>query len=168
MAEGKSLIALTKDILRLENELIESQGELNPNLEKELEITETNFPQKVDAYAAILDRLDATELWATQQMKAFKEVIERVKSSREGLNFRMNKAMDLLGKSELEGQYYVFKHTWGTGKVEIIDEDELDKHYQKVTYTPDKKRIGEDLKAGMVVHGAILIKERSVKKSIKR
>lgn len=164
-----SLISLTRQILELEQSLIESNGEITNDIDSQLAITEENYPVKVDNYAAVLDRLDATEQWIKIQMDEFKDALRRIDRARDGLHFRLGQAMDMLKKTELEGNHVVFEIKESRGKVVITDESALDPIFTKseLVIHPDKIAIAKAINDGQKVAGASLVKEKKIKKSIK-
>lgn len=169
MQKANSLISLTRQILDLEQKLLESGGEITDEIHSQLEITEENYPAKVDNYAGILDRLDATELWVKSQLADLKDAQKRIESARTRLHFNLGQAMSLLGKDELEVHRAVFELKEGRAKIEITDESELDPIFtrSKLVVEPDKVAIKKAIDDGQTVTGAKIVREKQIKKSLK-
>lgn len=164
MQNAKSLISITRELLEIEYSLIESEGEISPELEAQLEITKENFPQKIDSYDAIMSRLDATETWAKARIDEMRDLLKRTGRTRESLEYRLSQAMQMLGKDELEGNHAVFYYKEGRGSVEVPDINDLPLEYtrQKITVEADKKAIQAAIKAGIEVPGATIVKAKTL------
>lgn len=166
MSENKSLISLVHQAANLEELLIESGGEMTPEIEILLETKEINLPEKVDNYDLMIDRMDMIE-------KFYKEKADfylRLAGSAAGLAKRckdnLKLAMQTLGMQEISGFDIKFKLIPSNPSCVVDDEGVVDGSY-KITETItriDKKRIAEDLKLGVPVSGAHLERGVSLRK----
>ena len=161
-----NLIAITQSILAIENEILDNGGELTPELELDLAITEKNLLEKVDSYAYLIDRLEmgveffkAKQDEANKLKKSYEITIERLKE-------RLNYSMEELNTNELKGSEYCFKQVRSKSKVEIIDADSLPMEYirEKLSYEPDKDKIFKDLEKGKIISGVVLKETKSLRK----
>lgn len=166
---SKSLSLITSQFLDVERQLLDTEGVISPELEAALDLSQGELSMKVDAYAHILDKLDATELWAQAQAKAFAALLKKIKSSRDGLYYRLGDAMARMERTELEGERYAFREKLGRGKVEITDLDKIPFEYKRIKteIEADKRAIYDAIASGVEVEGALIVKEPSIKKEFK-
>ena len=150
-----SLRELTIKAASLTNELVESGGEISPELEQALIANEFSLANKIDAYASVLERLDAEIAhWKTQKADA-DMVLKRLEGAKDRLRDSLKTSGQALGESRLEGQFHKISITPSKGRL-IIDEEALDKSYTRVVQSveADTSRIREALDRGETVAGA--------------
>jgi Siphovirus Gp157. len=162
---SKSLYQIRKDILVIEQKFVESNGEITPELENDLMINESNLANKVDRYYYFIESLEkgaeffkARAEEATKARKQYESAIDRLKDN-------LTLAMHDLKTDELTGEEFRFKLSKSKPAVEILDEEKLPASYmrEKVTYTPDKDLIKQDLDKGLIVPGARLVEKSSIR-----
>ena len=109
-----NIYQLQQELLSIFNELEENGGELTPELEAQLTITEESFKQKVEDYTKVIhhyqDDLNA--------IKAETERLKRLKESKERTMDRLKKivleAVNNFGETNKNGVKFI---DYGTGKV---------------------------------------------------
>ena len=158
MESNSTLITLVSEASAIQQVLLETGGEITPEIEQRIQATEINLPAKVDSYALLIERmqhdaefygLQATRL--LKMVRAMESVVTRCKQ-----NIKL--AMDELKTTELVGHEMKFKLVKSPPSVIIEDSAKIPAAY-KVTETTtrdDKKMISEDLKMGVTVPGARL------------
>jgi hypothetical protein len=154
---SKSIFNIQQEYINLLNQLEEAEGELTPELEQALAITEQELEVKSVGYSHVIRKTEsdidviAAEIKRLQALKKSKEnTIERLKSSVEN-------AMVMFGIESISTATTVLSLR-KSESVEITDESLLPKKYiaEKVTYSPDKNSIKSAIKAGENVPGASL------------
>jgi len=153
------------DILNAEKLLIESNGEVTEELNQLLEINENNLALKVDSYKYVIDGLeDAIEFFKHKEDEA-KRVRKSYEAFIDSMKERLKLTIQSLNTNEIVGNEYRFSLATGKPKVEIIDVEKLPASYvrEKVTYEPDKIKIGEALQNGEIVDGARLVETNTLR-----
>lgn len=162
----ESLRELVKITSALELKLIESDGEITPDLEKELQVKDIQLPEKIDGYDAILERLQMLANHFSQQAQQFSALANLAVGAQERLEDNLKFAMEELKTTELKGVYSKFKLQNNPPKVLIQNEEIIEEVYKrkKEVVTIDKKAIAEELKLGLPVRGATLIQGQSIRR----
>jgi hypothetical protein len=151
---------------QLEELLIESNGELTPDLEEMLVVKDVQIPAKVDAYADVMLRMEMLADYYKQKADVFlrmstaaSAVIDRCKDNLKG-------AMLQLNEPEIRGFDIRFKLVASNPSVVIQNESQIPLEYikQEIVEKIDKKKIAENLKAGKAVSGAVLEQSFSLRK----
>jgi hypothetical protein len=137
--------------------IIESGGELSPEIESDLSVVESDLALKVDAYSIVMDRLDREGEFFSEKAKQYQAIARAHTKAVERLRERIKAAMISMGKNELSGSDVRFKLT-KTAQRLVLSETELDPTYllTVTTQVPDKERIKSDLLSGHSVRGAAL------------
>ncbi len=163
-----NLISITQSIIALENEILDNGGELTPELELSLEITEKNLLEKVDKYVYLIDRLESgVEFFKAKQDEAAK-LKKSYESTIDNLKERLKFAMKTLNTNELRGLEYSYKLAKSKSKVKIENIETIPMEYvrEKITYEPDKEKIFAALEIGLQISGATLENTYSLRKSL--
>jgi hypothetical protein len=107
---------ISQDLYSIFSEIEENDGELTEELEKQLEITQADFVNKVRDYSAVIRKTEA-------DIKAINDEIKRLqeyKKTKERLIERLNKilipAIEMFGDTTKSGGKFV---DYGTGKISI-------------------------------------------------
>lgn len=147
-----SLVKIVKEVASLETMLIESGGELTPEIEAMLTVKEVNLPEKVDSYEAMLDRLSVIESLYKERAKLFSQAAKSLGNAQDTLKDRIKYAMKELGVTELLGHDIRFKLSSSKPKLVIEDEKAIPKEYKAevITVEVQKDKLLEDLKIGSV------------------
>lgn len=156
--ESKSLSLIVSQVAELENQLIESGGVLTEDIEKALAIVDTHLPEKIDSYAAVIERFDLVEQFYKDKAAFYLGLAKSASSVTERCKDNLKFAMKELGVTELAGNEIKYTLSKNGPKAIVDDSSKIDQIY-KVTETVvkiDNKRILEDLKVGVPVEGAHL------------
>lgn len=167
--ENNSLVSIVKEVATLETMLIESGGELTPEIEQMLTVKEVNLPAKVDSYEAMLGRLEVIEGLYKERAKLFSSAAKSLANAQDTLKERLKFAMKELGVTELMGHDIRFKLSASKPKLVIEDEKLIPKEYkvQVISEEIEKDRLTEDLKIGSV-SGAKLEETFSLRKYVNK
>lgn len=165
--ENKPLVKMAvQDIARLEELLIEHDGEVTEEIESALAIKEVHFPHKVDSYGFILDRFDALSSFYNEKAEFYLRMSRAAKTVVDQCKLNLRIAMNALHTDELTGNDIKFKLQRSNPSVVVDDEALIENIYkkEKIEVLIDKKKIGEDLKLGVPVPGAHLEESYSLRK----
>lgn len=150
-----TLYTITEDQRLLNAMLEENGGELTPEIEEAMQITEDNLLAKAEAYGATISEYDAqAEACAVEikRLMAYKKTCENVsKRMRE----RLSDAMHTFDKDKLTAGTFRFSFRKSTS-VLVEDETIIPKEFFKVEPTLKKKELLDALKAGELIAGASL------------
>lgn len=161
---SESLRALIAQATNLSTALIESGGQLSPELEKALVEIDVKFPIKIDGYAVIMERMEMESDYWKQKAEFYSQIAKGCMAARERLKESLKFAMEQLGTDELKGIDVRFKLSRTKPRL-VINEDLLESGYLVATTVsmPDKKRIEQDLKDGLMIDGAMLMENKSLR-----
>lgn len=153
----KTLFHIEKEFHNLTEILLESGGEITPEIESALEINKNDLEHKAQNYAFIIKSLigDCEIIDSEiERLKALKA--SRIKAQ-EYLKQKISAAMDLFEITKIESPLIKLSFR-SSESIEIIDESLLSHEFMsaKTTITPNKTTIKEAIKSGKIISGAIL------------
>lgn len=156
-----SLYEIAED-QRLLNEMLEANGgELTPEIEEAMQITEENMTAKAEAYGATIAEYDAqAEVCASEikRLMAYKKTCENVSKR---MKERLSDAMMAFNTEKLTAGTFRFSFRKSTS-VAIDDETLIPEQYFKVERTLSKKELSEALKGGAMIAGARLEQRKTL------
>lgn len=163
MSSLPSLYTISGDLLALLAQIEENDGEITPEIEQALAITEEQFTVKAVDYGQAILQLKAM----AQAAKAEKERIAQLQKFYEKAHSRLQdalcNAMEVLDhpKVETPSLRLFLRHTTST---EVDDLEQLPKEYKtvKVEEVADKTAIKKAIQAGAEVPGAHLVENVSL------
>jgi len=156
MSELKTLQEITLEAQNITNLLLEQMGKINEDLEKRLDEVKTNLKTKTDSYAWLLKSLEADEEKFRDRADMFMKIARGLKTFRDRLKDNIKLAMLMLQTDEIKGDDVRFKLS-PCAPTLVINEAEIPSEYQIITYSPDKKRIKEELEKDTKIPGASLV-----------
>jgi hypothetical protein len=164
--DKKSLVALAQESAEIERIIIESDGELTPELEKALTINEINLPDKVEGYHNIIQRVELMSEHYKRQVEFYARLKKSCDNFETALKENIKTAMRITNTSEIAGNSIVYKLTNSNPKLIVFDEKVLPQEYKKevVETVIDNKKIKDHLVAGLNVDGARLEPTDSLRK----
>ena len=139
----------------------EAGGELTPELEAMLRITEERMMEKAGDFVEAIKEAEAIAQLADLRIKEAQAVKARMKNRAQRLKETLKGAMEQFGVERLP----LGMHSLGFRRsraVEITDEAKVPNRYVKVATSIDKASLLADLKAGRVVEGARLVENRNL------
>jgi hypothetical protein len=155
-----NLFDLSKNYLKLRDMM------LDPDIDQEaisdtLEAIEGSIEEKADSYAYIINELDA-------QCEMLKKEIDRlgllsasIANNKERLRANLLLSMQNTGKTKFKTDKHSFSIR-NSRSVDIINEELIPDDYKKITVAISKRDIGDAIKNGIAVSGAVLIDKQSV------
>lgn len=153
---------------RIENMLIESGGEITPEIQAEMSINPTTITELIDIKYVSLERMESTEDFFKKKAEEYYKISSSLKNAQKFIKDSIKDYMMLNDKEEITGSEYQFKLAGAAPVLEILDESKIGAAYKKdkIEVFTDKKAIIDDLKKGIPVEGCILKENYSLRKSI--
>lgn len=153
----KSLYHIESDYLELINQVIEQDGELTPEQEQALSITQQELEVKSIAYINVIKTTESYIIGIDAEIKR----LQALKKQNENLVDKLKS--NLLNAVNIFGSFTAGFHKFGTRKstsVNVtIETNALPKEYKtvKVTEAPDKVAIKKALESGEAIEGCELV-----------
>ena len=151
----QSLYNITEDQRLINAMLEETGGELTPEIEEAMMITEENFISKAEAYGATISEYDAQAEACAQEIKrlqAFKKTCENVSKR---MKERISDAMITFDMDKVTAG--TFRFSFRKSKAVVVENEELiPEEYFHTERTICRKELMDALKAGEVIAGAMI------------
>jgi hypothetical protein len=128
-----------------------------------LESLEGEIEEKLHGCAIVVKTIDANVDALEAEIDRLTARAKGMKGSRDRLKLYMETSMTTLGIEKVKGKLYTVAMQNNPPKVEITDETAVTDAYIFVVTSPDKKKMADDLKAGVVVPGAQLVRTKSLR-----
>lgn len=153
-----SLPGIVAEYSLLKHQIVAAMGEITPEVEQALAVTESALKTKVDAYHYVDEMLEADAAFFKRKADAFSALAKRFANAQDRLRGNMKLAMQTLQLKEVKGKDYRWVLKRSAPKLVIDDASALPDEcvIQVVETKPDKDRIKELLKEGHIVPGARL------------
>lgn len=151
-----TLYSLVSQSQALERMLVETGGELTPELEAMLDNIDVSMAQKIDGYAFVMEDCEARAAFWKAKAETYSKIAKSHALIQERIKERLKAALIQLGKDEIQGNEIRFKLSKLKPKLVIWNADEIPEELKIVVQTkaPDKDRIAEALSEGFEVPGA--------------
>lgn len=127
-----NIYRIEEDLLSIFDEIEELGGELTPELEKKLTITQEQFNDKIESYTNYIKSLKVDMQAIEAEQKRLKDVYERKEKTLNRINEVVVKAIEEFGETKKTGVKYI---DFGTGCVSI----------RKTISVDDNKQLIKDL-----------------------
>jgi hypothetical protein len=138
--------------MKAEMALMDSGGEITPEIEQMLIARDLHLPEKIDHYSYRLDMLEAHKSILKEKKAQLDAMIKAYERAEEYMENSIKEAMARMGVEELNGNVDRFRLRKTPGKLIICDEKLISSEYksQLVTDILDKEKIKEALRIGPV------------------
>lgn len=153
-----NLFQLTREAQTIVLALIESGGELTPEIESRIEANETALMRKVDGYVYYDDHFDAQIDLLKRKEEGLRSIRKGIENAKERLRENIKAAMLAMKTDVLTGDEYRFKISKRAPKLVIDNEAAIPQDYKIIVQstTVDKETLGAALRDGFTVPGARL------------
>lgn len=111
-----NIYEISCELEEIYNQLEENGGELTPELEEKLAITQDMFHNKVEGYAHVITELQGSIDTAKTEQKRLKEYIERKQKVIDKLSKVLIEAIEKFGNKKKSGVSYC---DYGTGEISV-------------------------------------------------
>lgn len=152
----QSLPELVRQANLIEQQILDNEGEITPEIEAILDEVSTALIQKADGYSVMIDRSKlAAEYWSNEAKK-LQAVSRSCKNFGERLKDRIKMTMLESEKIEISGSNQTFKLSKIAPRLVIDDQDSLPPKYLKEikVIEVNKESLKADLLAGVKLAGA--------------
>jgi CxxC motif-containing protein len=161
--QNKSLYNIRIDHLSLLQEIEENEGELTPELETALALTEEEFQDKAISYGFVIKTFDNDIDIIEAEMKRLYTLKEKAERRKELFKQRLSEAMQQFGVEKITTPLLKLSFR-KSESVEITGDENIPEEYfdVKMVSTISKTRIKEAIKAGEIVKGAELVVKQNL------
>jgi len=158
-----NLFQITNEMQSIMNELIENGGELTPELESMLMITESQLKEKAVNYAMVIRSMDYETNVIDEEIKRLQALKKTRQNAIERLKSALTNAMQQCDMDAIETPTNKISFR-KSQSLEILDETLVPKQYktQVITTKIDKNAIKQDIKNGITVHGVELLTNKNL------
>lgn len=168
--ENKSLMTLIDESKKIESLLIESNGELTPEIESLMCLNYSSIKTKSDSYCVILDRMDREMEYYDSIAKEAKSRYTIIDKTIKSIKDRLKDIMFYNGIDYVQGD--TFKITLSNSKPSVIitNEDKIPENFRirKEVVSIDKTAIAEAINSGLKIDGADIFEGKSLRITMKR
>lgn len=155
----KNLFNIDAELYEVYNEIENNGGEMTPELEATLEITQEERMTKGEGYVYVIKQLRSQADMIKSEIKRLQELAKRYENSADKL------ADTLLQSVVAHGQIKTALVTISSRKsksVSITDESVIPAEFLRVKTEPNKTAIKEAIEAGQEVEGALIVENYSL------
>lgn len=154
----KSMYQIRVDHLSLMQMIEESEGELTPEIEQALSLTQDEFNEKALSYALVVKHFDDETDIINKEIERLSAKLAQAKKKKEVFKQTLSDAMQQFGVNELNTATLKLSFR-KSESIEFVDESKIPFSYveEKVVKTISKTKIKQDIKQGLDVPGAKLV-----------
>lgn len=156
---GKNLFNINADLFQLQQQINENYGEITPELEEQLIISEHERETKCEGHVYIIRELKSKSQFIKDEAKRLLDIAKSYDKSIERLEDNLLSSIVHLGPIKTN---FVSISTRRNKSVEIADDAELPLQYQRVKIEANKTAIKEALESGIDVPGATIVEKFSL------
>jgi len=161
--QNKSLYKIRIDHLSIMQEIEEMEGELTPELEQALSLTQEEFQEKAVSYGFIMKQFDNDAAIIEAEINRLRALLNKADQRKEMFKQRLSEAMQQFGVEKITTPLLKLSFRKSEA-VEITDGESIPAEYydEKIVTTLSKTRIKEAIKAGEIVTGAELVVKQNL------
>jgi hypothetical protein len=172
MEQSKSLRLILEEANKIEEMLIDSKGEVTPEIEAMLSTQDTHLPAKVDSYAYVMDRMEIVAQFYAIKAEEFKKMASAAKNTAARIEENLKINMMTNNINEICGHDFKFSLKKNPLSCSYLPKDidlipEEYKSTEVITHV-DRKRIIEDTKKGVEVPGCVVESRIGIRKSVNK
>jgi len=157
----RALYHITSELEAINEELISAGGEITPELESKLAITQEELSVKATNYGLVMLNNEADITAIDTEIKRLQALKAPLESTNKKLKEAISNAMLMYGLEKVESPTLKLSFRKSEA-VEVFDESKLNQKYFNYKPTVDKTAIKADLKAGVEVDGARIVTNQNL------
>lgn len=157
----RALYHITSELNAINEELISAGGELTPELESKLAITQEELSVKATNYGLVMLNNEADITAIDAEIKRLQALKAPLESTNKKLKEAISNAMLTYGLEKVESSTLKLSFRKSEA-VEVFDESKLNQKYFNYKPSVDKTAIKADLKAGVEVDGARIVTNQNL------
>ena len=155
----KNLFNIDAELYEVYSEIENNGGEMTPELEAALEITEAERMTKGEGYVYVIKQLKSQSDLLKAEAKRLLEIAKQYENSGDKLADRLLQSVIAHGQIKTA---FVTISTRKSKSVSITDESLLKAEYLRIKTEPNKTAIKEALESGQEVAGALFVENYSL------
>ena len=155
----KNLFNIDAELYEVYSEIENNGGEMTPELEAALEITEAERMTKGEGYVYVIKQLKSQADLLKAEAKRLLEIAKQYENSGDKLADRLLQSVIAHGQIKTD---FVTISTRKSKSVSITDESLLKAEYLRIKTEPNKTAIKEALESGQEVAGALIVENYSL------
>jgi hypothetical protein len=155
----KNLFNIDAELYEVYSEIENNGGEMSPELEAALEITEAERMTKGEGYVYVIKQLKSQADLLKAEAKRLQEIAKQYENSADKLADRLLQSVIAHGQIKTA---FVTISTRKSKSVSITDESLLKAEYLRIKTEPNKTAIKEALESGQDVQGALIVENYSL------
>ena len=155
----KNLFNIDAELYEVYSEIENNGGEMSPELEAALEITEAERMTKGEGYVYVIKQLKSQADLLKAEAKRLLEIAKQYENSADKLADRLLQSVITHGQIKTA---FVTISTRKSKSVSITDESLLKAEYLRIKTEPNKTAIKEALESGQEVQGALIMENYSL------
>ncbi len=155
----KNLFNIDAELYEVYSEIENNGGEMSPELEAALEITEAERMTKGEGYVYVIKQLKSQADLLKAEAKRLMEIAKQYENSADKLADRLLQSVISHGQIKTA---FVTISTRKSKSVSITDESLLKAEYLRIKTEPNKTAIKEALESGQEVQGALIVENYSL------
>lgn len=157
-----NLYQIEQDLLELYAQVEENGGEITPEIEERLNITQENFTNKLENYTRFVKVLEGDVVLMDSEIERINKLKQTKQNLVNRLELSMLNALKLFGNKDPKKDIWRFDlitfklSTRQSQSIEILDETVIDSKYKtiKTTESISKTLIKKAIEDGQIVNGA--------------
>lgn len=157
----RALYHIEQELNEINETLISSGGELSPELEQRLAITQQELETKATNYGFVIMQNQSEVDVIDAEIKRLTALKKNLETTNEKLKEAVSFAMQSYGIFEVKTPTLKLSFRQSES-VQIEDENKLDGKYFTYKPTVDKTAIKNDIKSGLIVNGASIVKKQNL------
>ena len=155
----KNLFNIDAELYEVYSEIENNGGEMSPELEAALEISEAERMTKGEGYVYVIKQLKSQADLLKAEAKRLMEIAKQYENSADKLADRLLQSVISHGQIKTA---FVTISTRKSKSVSITDESLLKAEYLRIKTEPNKTAIKEALESGQEVQGALIVENYSL------
>jgi len=157
----RALYHIERELNEINETLINSGGELSPELEIKLAITQEELTKKATNYGFVIMQNQSEIEVIEAEIKRLTALKKCLDNTNEKLKEAVSFAMQTYGIFEVKTPTLKLSFRESQA-VEITDENKLNAKYFSYKSVIDKTAIKSDIKSGLIVDGAVIITKQNL------
>ena len=155
----KNLFNIDAELFQVYNEIENNGGEMTPELESALEISEAERLTKGEGYVYVIKQLKSQTELLKAEAKRLLEIAKQYENSADKLADRLLESVITHGQIKTA---FVTISSRKSKSVSITDESLLGAEFLRIKTEPNKTAIKEALEGGQEVQGALIVENYSL------
>jgi len=155
----KNLFNIDAELYEVYSAIENNGGEMTPELEAALEISESERLSKGEGYVYVIKQLKSQAELIKSEIKRLQDIAKRYETSAEKLSDTLLQSVIAHGQIKTA---FVTISSRKSKSVSITDENAIPSEFMRIKYEPNKTALKEALEAGQLIDGALIVENVSL------